>query len=551
MSGASKRGLSVGTKLTAATVVLLAAALGGSAFYSYRTLQAQAASAAEAQRRAGEAAMRRQSQLLVRNIASASGVLLAGGDFQSLKEQVASTLSENPNIAWLVVSYEQGGTSQVVAASELAPYPEGKPLDDALAGELRAQPRSSRIIERAGDDPYLAIVGANVLVDLPDGERAVGQVRLAQSRRELEEALSAQLAEARGEARASARRQLIAAGVILLLGILLGTYQGLRITRPLQALNAQAGAIAAGDFDRRVEVPGNDEIGQLAASFNSMAESLGTVLDEMAAKASLERELELARSVQELMSPPPSLHRPGRFRIAGKCELAESCGGDWWSYRLLSDDRLLLVVGDVTGHGMPAAMIAATARGAVEALNRRDEDQLTPLEVLEAIDRAVRDVGKQELLMTCFALIIDPGAGLVRFANAGHCFPYVLRPDDDGRLAKPGVLAVRGNPLGNETKVLREGERELAPGDVLVLTTDGLTDRISGGGERFGERRLRELMVSYPMGSDGDKVLALRDAIVSEVDGFAAGQPADDDLTLVVCQLLERSSASKVEQGAA
>lgn len=547
-----RRGLSVGTKLTVATVSLLAVAVGLSAWYGYRTLTDQAASAAAKQRAAGEAAMARQSQLLVRNLTSAAGVSLAAGDFTGLRAQAETALSETSTLEWLVVAFGHGRDSQTVVATEGAPAAEGEPLVDALSEPLGARPAAPEILSvRDTRDPHLTVFGANIVVRLEDGsEKSVGELRLSNSTRELETLLATQLAEARQEARVSARRQLLAAGVVLLLGMIIGAYQGLRISRPLQALNAQASAIAAGDFGRRVDVRSRDEVGQLADSFNSMAESLGTLLNEMAAKVSLERELELARSVQELMSPPPSLHAAGPFRLAGRCQLAEQCGGDWWSYRALGGGRLLVVVGDVTGHGMPAAMIAATARGAVEALAMNEREPLTPHGVLDAIDRAIRDVSRQELLMTCFALVADPRAGVVDFANAGHCFPYVLRPDDDGRLRKPGVLAVRGNPLGTPSKVINTGQRAIEAGDVLVLTSDGLTDRIDATGERFGEKRLRKLMVSYEMGRSGAQVLALRDQIMTEVNSFGADTPADDDMTLVVCQLSAEAGFG-AERGAA
>jgi len=219
--------------------------------------------------------------------------------------------------------------------------------------------------------------------------------------------------------------------------------------------------------------------------------------------------------------------------------------------RRLASNRLLMVVGDVTGHGMPAAMIAATARGAVEALSMEDEESLAPLRVLKAIDCAIHDVGKQQLLMTCFALLVDPQNGSVRFANAGHCFPYVLRPDRQGRLGKPGVLAARGNPLGSPRKIINSGERAFSPGDVLVLTTDGLFDRISVSGDRFGEKRLRMLLTGHEMGASGEGVMELRDHIVEQVDAFGAETPADDDMTLIVCQYVRSESAEHTSRESA
>jgi sigma-B regulation protein RsbU (phosphoserine phosphatase) len=327
---------------------------------------------------------------------------------------------------------------------------------------------------------------------------------------------------------------MIVAGLVLIAGIILAVWQALRISRPLHVLSQTAREIAEGQFNQRVHVRSSDEIGQLADSFNTMAEGLKSLLIEMAGKASLERELALARSVQELMSPPPRLLSVGPFALAGSCEPASQCGGDWWTYRQLSGDRLLVVVGDVTGHGMPAAMIAATGRGAVEALAHVDDTHVTPQLVLDAVDSAIRDVGNETLLMTCFAMVLHPRAGLIQFANAGHTFPYVGHMDSNGRLADLGVLAVNGNPLGNRTKLVQAATRPLRPGTTVVLSTDGLCDRINEAGDRYGEKRLRRVLTSHsPI--HGDPVLPLRDLILREVSTFAGSQPSDDDLTLVVC----------------
>src|SRR5207245_2186291 len=103
------------------------------------------------------------------------------------------------------------------------------------------------------------------------------------------------------DARGAAKKVLLVAAIILLSGILLGTYQGMRIARPLHALSAQAHRIASGDLGQRVDVKSGDEIGMLAADFNFMADRLRELLIETANKASLEREMHLARSVQESM----------------------------------------------------------------------------------------------------------------------------------------------------------------------------------------------------------------------------------------------------------
>src|SRR5207253_1483091 len=169
----------------------------------------------------------------------------------------------------------------------------------------------------------------------------------------------------------------------------------------------QANKIAAGDLKSRVPDTRRDELGVLARTFNFMAAEIVDLLAEQRQKVSLEKEMELARQVQQAMLPPTALDQHGNLKVIGYCQPASQCGGDWWMYRKLSGGRMLLVIGDATGHGIHSAMIAATARGAVEALAAVDEKLLTPEQVLRAIDHAIRMVGEHNVLMTAFAAVFD------------------------------------------------------------------------------------------------------------------------------------------------
>jgi sigma-B regulation protein RsbU (phosphoserine phosphatase) len=522
----SRVGVSLGTKLIIAAVLLLAAAIGTSAIYGLRTLDSLARSYADSRRAEHEGAMKRETELVVRNVVLTAGLPLGESNYTYLQNLARTTARENRNIAWIVVA--DSTTDRVVARTDGAPA--GDVLDDALSAKLKQAPTSSEVhSQRSPTDPNHIVFGASISV----GDQRVGEVRLSLDISELETAKQRALDEGRRLATTSARNQLLFAGILLAVGVLLSFWQGHSITRPLQALSQKARSIAGGNFSARAAVTSRDEIGQLAESFNMMAESLGMMVAEVARKASLEREIELARTIQGLMTPPPDLFTLGSFQLVGSCEMASSCGGDWWSYRKLTDGRLLVVIGDVTGHGMAAAMIAASARGAVESLSMLEHKSITPTVVLLAIDRAIRDVGNHQLLMTCFALILSPN-GHLDFANAGHTFPYVMhrKPSGDADLT---VLSVRSNPLGSAHPHVNAGEHRLSAGDLLILTSDGVADRVSGTGERFGERRLRKILARGVPRAD-EPILVLRDGIVGEVQRFAGTAPPDDDMTLVLVE---------------
>ncbi len=536
---ARRAGLSLGTKLILGTVLLIAAAVGSSAWYGLSTLSELASASGDARRKDLEQAIKRESELLTRNTSASAASLLATSDYTRLEETARRVTAENQSVVWIALVEESGS---VAAASETAPVKQGARIDDELGKKLAGA--ASSTVESMPDPANKSrlLLGTPVfLADSSGKEVRVGVVRLAFDTSAMEKAKADAIADGRARQRASAQRQLIFAALLLTVALLLGGWQAMRISRPLRALSEQARHIAGGDFGRRVAVDRGDEIGELGESFNTMAESLGQLVEEIGRKAGLEREMEVARSIQGLMTPPPEMVTVGDFRLMGRCEMASACGGDWWSYRQLPDGRLLLVVGDVTGHGMPSAMIAATGRGAVESLAFLDTGTITPALVLQAIDRAIRDVGGKRLLMTCFAMILGSD-GVVHYANAGHTFPYVIC---DVKGANPGleVLPVRSNPLGSNRPHIAEGQYQLGGGDFMVLTSDGLTDRVSSQGTRFGEKRLRKTLVEEASRGAHD-VRALCERITSEVNMFGGTQPVDDDITLVVVQYTGTATSS-------
>jgi serine phosphatase RsbU (regulator of sigma subunit) len=258
-------------------------------------------------------------------------------------------------------------------------------------------------------------------------------------------------------------------------------------------------------------------------------------------QVAIEREVELAAVVQAGFVPPQTLQKAGAISILGTWEPATQCGGDWWAMYPLADDRVLVAVGDVTGHGVAAAMVTAAAKGACDATVRLSDGQVDLTRLMERLDAAVRRAGAGKFHLTCFVTLIDPRAGSVSFANAGHTVPYLLRSTGGAELELHALVA-RGNPLGaGHTPTTRTVQRPLQGGDVLVWYTDGLVECLDAEGKQFGDRRMQRLLRKLdPARLDPGSVHA---AVAAAAAAHRSGRPHDDDMTLLVANI-QGASAS-------
>lgn len=537
MTARDRAGIPLSVKLMLTTSILLAAAVAISAWFGQRTIASLARDDAAARRAAGEDAIVRESELLAKNVATASAIPMGQQAYSEIGPLVDATRRAYPRIQWIAVGSDRG---QLVASTQGAPEVDFTDFPQAATGSAVEHRRV------AADRPDWIYASAIRL-----GDQVVGQLRLGVSTKDLDDELHRSIAAADAKARASMRTVSMVALILLVVGVVLAAIQGIRTGRPLRALARQAERIAGGDLQQRAPDARHDEIGVLARNFNFMADRLGVLMVDQAQKASMERELALARSVQQGMLPSPELVTHGTFKVVGHCEPASSCGGDWWTYHKLTNGRLLIVIGDATGHGVHSAILASTARGACEALAEADERLLSPDQVLRSIDAAIRNVGEQALLMTAFAAVFDANTGTIHYANAGQNFPYVLHMDDARKLDKSTIIAASGNPLGDRVLKLdiRRGVIQLRPGDLFVAFTDGVVERQAPTGKLFGDRRLRSIFTGRGLGTDGGELSKLRDDVWSAIESFADGTIAGDDITFVLCHYDPPAQAS-VPRGA-
>jgi serine phosphatase RsbU (regulator of sigma subunit) len=339
-------------------------------------------------------------------------------------------------------------------------------------------------------------------------------------------------AAAEQKATASTRAALYTGAVgalFALIGTVLAILQGLSISRPIKQLAWRADQIARGDLGARVEITSSDEIGLLGENFNFMADQISILLEQTAEKARIEQELEVAKTIQDTLVPSADPVDHGVLKFAGFYQPAAQTGGDWWTWHELIGGKVLLVVGDVTGHGVPSAMITAAAKAACDVARYVYRDDVTVSGLLEIMNHAIFESAQRRFVMTCFASIFDPQRRTITYANAGHNFPYLYRAGD-GR-GEFGSLMIRGNRLGDDRDSRYEAKTtELVPGDVLIWYTDGIVECENQAGEEYGEKRFRASVRRAAALDAGD----MRDAIVGDAISYFGDTPRKDDMTMIV-----------------
>lgn len=244
---------------------------------------------------------------------------------------------------------------------------------------------------------------------------------------------------------------------------------------------------------------------------------------ELVQKERMERELELARQVQQSVLPRIFPLVPG-YTFAARSEPARWVGGDFYDVIHLDADRFALVIGDVSGKGMPAALYMAQTHSLLRAEARRED---SPRAVLYSVHRLLQALGRSGMFVTVFYGIVDGAARRLTYTRAGHNRPLLLRSGKIQPLGGEGTIL--GFP-DLEDLFLSEEVLDLSPGDRLVLYTDGLIDLVAMSGQPFGLERLLTLLQSHATLPPADLCAA------TFTDLTAYQQTADqfDDMTMLI-----------------
>lgn len=302
-----------------------------------------------------------------------------------------------------------------------------------------------------------------------------------------------------------------------------------QITHPLSELQKDADIISGGNLDWQAKVLRNDEVGDLAASFNQMTKSLRTYVDDLTrVTAKTERigaELDVATRIQNDMLPsvfPPFPERRD-FALYASMTPAREVGGDFYDFFMLDEDHLALVIADVSGKGVPAALFMMIS---MILIHDHAALQRSPAETLRRINDIICSRNDECMFVTAWLGILELSSGRLTAANAGHEYPILRDPGEPFRTIKDRHgLAVGAMEGVNYT----DYTLQLSTGSTLFLYTDGVAEAENSAHEQFGVSRILETL--NVNGSDDPEVLLK--AVHAAADAFVGDAPQFDDFTML------------------
>ena len=332
---------------------------------------------------------------------------------------------------------------------------------------------------------------------------------------------------------------LVVIGVLFLiieaLALLVGLALARSITGSVHELFAGTERVQAGDFTHKIAIHAEDQLGELARSFNSMTHSIENLLREQAEKKRLEEELRIAHEIQMSLLPQGPLRMPG-LAVTALSVPAREVGGDYYDFLPLDDHRVGILIADVSGKGTSAALYMAELKGLVLSLSRI---HTSPRALLIDANRIIAEHLDARSFITMTYAVLDLSARTITYARAGHTpliyLPAPGTPDRQLRVLTPDGLVVGLKIDKGEMfeRLLQEETMPIQSGDLFVLFTDGITEAMDISDDFFGEERLGLLIEEHShLPSD-----ELRERVLREIAAFVGDAPQHDDMTIIFLRI--------------
>jgi sigma-B regulation protein RsbU (phosphoserine phosphatase) len=329
-----------------------------------------------------------------------------------------------------------------------------------------------------------------------------------------------------------------ALGIVFLVLELVALVIGIQLTRSMtqtvDKLYEGTERVKVGDFSYRINLRAADQLSALGEAFDNMTASVERLLRESLEKTRLEGELEIARQVQTQLFPQMAPQVPG-LDLYGVCKPARVVSGDYYDFLRLDGNRVGLVLGDISGKGISAALLMAAIQSSLHAQFYDGHSPETapcalPLSTATVVERLNRQLfagSPPEKYATFFYAVYDASTRRLAYTTAGHPPPVLFRRDHLLRLDTGGTVVGLFSTIHYEQAVV-----EFEPGDLLLAFTDGLTEPENSFGEEYGEARL----LNVARRALGSRPELLVEEIYRSVSDWTGSPELQDDMTLLVAK---------------
>lgn len=314
----------------------------------------------------------------------------------------------------------------------------------------------------------------------------------------------------------------------VLLGVLMSLIMSRQVTKPVLALVKGAESVAAGDFKTRVSVTTHDELKYLGDAFNKMTSDLEESVEAKVYQERVTRELELAAKIQDQLIPDDDeIPKVPDLDIAADLIPAEEIGGDLYDFLKVSESKLLMYLGDVTGHGVPAGIVSSIA----SALFYGYRTQIELKDILVAVNSVLKAKTMPNMFMTLCLLLWDEIDKSLKYVSAGHeqLIHY------SAVLGKATLLPSGGVALGmfaNIENHLKTADLKFEKGDALLVYSDGIPEAWRSQTEQYGIPKLVETFEKFAKTLPSSA--QIRDAVIVDVNAYRNGYKQQDDITIIV-----------------
>lgn len=351
---------------------------------------------------------------------------------------------------------------------------------------------------------------------------------------------------------------IILLGMAVLIGVVSILFSG-KLTDPIRRLTKEVAQIDGGNLDGRIHISTGDEVEELGNAFNKMTaqiqDYIGNLKSVMAEKERIRTEIQLASRLQADMLPRAEGAFPDRkdFILAAIMVPAKGVGGDFYDFFLLDEDRLALIMADVSGKGVPAALFMVVSRTIIKSILLNTGREWTEGkenllgEAVEEINNSLCANNRNGMFVTAWIGVLTLSTGELVSVNAGHCRPLICHRDGSCSYdtAFGGLVLA-----GMEDAPYRQRQLRLRQGDTLLLYTDGVTEATSTEKELYGEKRLQDRAEQYGRAvreyrKTTPPPKALLQAVRQDVDAFQRGAEQFDDITLLAVTYHGRGFAEK------